>query len=247
LPDSGRFAPSWLLANVEGKRLCLLRSFGWLCGAFFFCWRGMMKKILEPRIKRLLEPLVFNLDEDFYFSDGLVEGQFLSVDQRVTFSGVRFVGAGFELSDEAELEFIDCVFEKCDFSNLDLARAKFYRCRFSGCKLLGIDFTNCYFQDVKFLDCLLDFANFSSSRMKAFLIQDSQVTEALFEACKFENVQLLHSQLEASNFWETNLSGLDFSSDEFERLEISPQLAQNIKINLGQASFFAGLWGIEIV
>ncbi|MDR2977221.1 MAG: pentapeptide repeat-containing protein [Streptococcaceae bacterium] len=206
-----------------------------------------VKKILESRIKKSLEALTFNLEEDYYFSDGLVQGRKLVIDQLVTFSGVRFVGAMFVLGPEAILEFVDCVFEKCDFSNLDLAGSKFYRCRFSSCKLLGADFTNCYFQDVKILDCLLDFANFSSSRMKAFLIQDSQVTEALFEACKFENVQLFHNQLEASNFWETDLSGLDFSSNEFERLEVSPELARNIKINLGQASFFAGLRGIEIV
>lgn len=55
------------------------------------------------------------------------------------------------------------------------------------------------------------------------------------------------NQLEAANFWETALAGIDFSTDQFERMEVTPQLAKNMKISLSQAPFFTSLFGIEII
>lgn len=71
--------------------------------------------------------------------------------------------------------------------------------------------------------------------------------ESLFIASQFKHVRFEGNDLELTNFWETSLSGIDFSSNTFERLDVSPELSKNIKVNLSQAAFFAALHGIEIV
>lgn len=102
-------------------------------------------------------------------------------------------------------------------------------------------------QDVQFTENLLTYANFSGSTLKAVRFLENEAKETFFNACNFKNVELLKNQLEAANFWETALAGIDFSTNQFERMEVTPQLAKNMKISLSQAPFFTSLFGIEII
>ncbi|AYF99925.1 pentapeptide repeat-containing protein [Lactococcus allomyrinae] len=205
------------------------------------------KKILEPKLPTVYRTVT---SEDWEYGE-LYQAKFtdenLSVDYPLRFSSCQLINVTFLLTESSVSEFTDCIFEKCDLSNLNLSSIGFYRCRFINCKLLGVDFTNCHLQDVQFEQTLLNYANFSASTLKSVRFFENDCTESLFTACKFSNVYFLSNQLEGTNFWETSLAGLDFSTNKFEHLEITPQLAKNIKINLSQASFFASLFGIDIV
>ena len=83
--------------------------------------------------------------------------------------------------------------------------------------------------------------------MKNERFSGNTLKESLFIASQFKHVRFEDNDLEKANFWETSLAGIDFSTNQFERLDVSPELAKNIKVNLSQVPFFAALHGIDIV
>lgn len=209
------------------------------------------KKILSPKIssgtERVSGDKMMSYLEEGEFYQVELKDEKLVINQRQIFMGSLLNNVSFDLEHDSEFEFMDCIFEKCDWSNQKFSGTGFYRCIFKDCKFLGTDFTNCYFQDVQFSGSLMRYANFSSSVLKSVQFLKDELIESTFIACEFTNYQLLECQIDKSNFWETNLSGVDFSSNTFDKIDATPQLLKGVKISLDQAPFFTQLLGIEII
>lgn len=209
----------------------------------------MSKKRILPRLLDLsaLTEMPFSLRPDLDEVYQLhLQNEALEITERVIFMGALIEKCSFQLGPDGSLEFSDCVFNRCDLSNLDLSKTGFYRCEFRNCKLLGTNFTNSFLQDVGFVENLANYANFSGSRLKTVDFEENELAEASFSNCQFQAVTFFKNQLDRSNFWETKLAGLDLSSNSFDSLEITPNLAKKLKISLAQAPFFLSLLGIEI-
>lgn len=95
------------------------------------------------------------------------------------------------------------------------------RCEFLNTKCCGSNFSSGSFLSVKFEDCLLRYANFTSSKLESSAFENSDLTDVFLAQCKLKNLSLDRSRFVRTDFFQTPLKGLDFSGATLEGICVS--------------------------
>lgn len=148
------------------------------------------------------------------------------------------------------LERVECsnvIFEKCDLSNLDWIGGSFHQVVFDQCKLTGTNFAESYLRDCRFSNCIANFASFSGTNLKNVQFDHCQLNDSEFFEITWKHLFVEHNELTNSNWMNVRMTGLDFSSNEFERIMLSQDRLKDLIVNQEQALIIAAGLGIKIV
>ncbi|SHF39891.1 pentapeptide repeat-containing protein [Dysgonomonas macrotermitis] len=146
----------------------------------------------------------------------------------------QIIGQGdFPEKPEYGSDFIECTFDKCnlferDLSNLNFTNSTFSGCElsmsklqnvqlnnviFKDCKIMGVDFSKCtgFLFEANFYNCILDFCSFENLKMQGVTFKDTSM----------KGVDLTGSNLQKSNFLNTDLHDARFSHTNLKEANLS--------------------------
>lgn len=150
-------------------------------------------------------------------------------------------------AEQRGLLFTDVTFTHCDFSNTSLKECVFRRCSFRSCRLTGCDLSSSTFENVTITDSVLDYANYSGSKMKRFLIRDCRADSSSFVLCSFHHVYFRDVSLVNAEFLDTSLKDVDLSTCDIAGFSVNVENLKGVYLNEEQAAACARLIGIRIV
>ena len=143
-------------------------------------------------------------------------------------------------------EASNTLWEKCDLSNSELFGASLHQVTFRQCKLTGTNFAESYLRDVTFEDCMLDYGTFANADFKNVRFANCRLKEAEFYDLTWKNLQLKENDLQGTNWLHTSLKGLDFTSNPFGKIGLSPDQLRGLKVDPAQALVIAANLGLII-
>lgn len=150
----------------------------------------------------------------------------------------------------ARLERVECsnvIFEKCDLSNLDWIGGSFHQVVFDQCKLTGTNFAESYLRDCRFSNCVANFSSFSGTNLKNVQFDLCQLNDSEFFETTWKHLFIEHNELTNSNWMNTRMAGLNFSTNDFERIMLSQDRLKDLIVNQEQALTIAAGLGIKII
>lgn len=121
----------------------------------------------------------------------------------------------FEKNDlPARGEYENCTFYNCDFSGSDLSGYKFIDCSFRACNLSLAKINKTIFRDADFKDCKMLGLRFDtcSGFGLSFSFDNCQLNHASFFKTKIKKTVFKNSQLQETDFAETDLTGSLFDN-----------------------------------
>lgn len=138
------------------------------------------------------------------------------------YESVEFRSCNF--TDISGVNFTDCLFTACNLSNASVAKCKMQDIRFADCKLIGINFyeTHDFGFAVHFENCLLDFASFDHKKMNQSSFSNCRLHGVNFSQTDLSKATMGNCDLLDAIFANTNLSGIDFTTNR--NFTIDPQL-----------------------
>jgi fluoroquinolone resistance protein len=142
----------------------------------------------------------------------------------------------------------DCVFEGCDLTRMLPARLSLRGVEFKDCKLMGIDWTHVApHPDVAFNQCNLRYASFVDTSMR----------KTRFRQCVMDEANWVQVDLSESVFEECRFSGTRFDGCNLERskfpgcvdllLDPSKNRLKGASIPLQSAVLLAGFFGMRVL
>lgn len=143
-------------------------------------------------------------------------------------------------------EASNVLFDKCDLANTELLGASFHQVTFRHCKLTGTNFAESYLRDVIFEDCLLDYASFANTNLKSIAFSNCRLREAEFYDLTWKNLQLKQNDLHGTNWLHTSLTGLDFTTNTFEKIGLSAEQLKGLTVDPAQALVIGASLGLVI-
>lgn len=180
------------------------------------------------------------------------------------YTGEAIEGLDFNRIDLEEVRFVKCRLTGCDFSSCALKQVTFEQCDLSNCM-----WKNSYFRDAVFSECKGDGGNFSQSSFintsinggsyhygnfsvtlwKNSEIKNSQFGDAFFSEAKFKKMIFDHVNLIRTDFFKTQLKGMDLSTCLIDGISVSDTYAElkGLKLNVEQAVVIAQLLGVKLV
>jgi len=127
----------------------------------------------------------------------------------------------FDNCDLNQSEFKHCTFSNCTFTHCNISMARFTQSRFTApsfesCKMMGINWCNSEWPKrlifpVHFKNSVLNYSIFIGLDLQNAEFIDCQCKNVAFEAAHLANALFHKSDLEGSNFLNTNLFHTDFS------------------------------------
>lgn len=205
-------------------------------------------KIVKPNLRKNLN----NVELDYtMINEDLIDLEIINqvIDfkiDNICFNGCKFINVDFSRYPLKKVSLIDCIFEKCNLSGSDFSNTSIYRCTFEECNLLGSNFIMSGIIDVSIIDSKCDYINFSDSKFKHFLLKNSSVKEgrvvhSILDDVSFENVNFNESE-----FLNTKLGGIDFSSCNINNIGITTNDIKGVIVSEEQALMLINLFGIVV-
>lgn len=211
-----------------------------------------MKKIkqpIQPKVSlNALEPFTGYLEtdelivnhvineQDYAYQEGSAVGFQTCHISKTSFSGCQL--NGFEAQD--------VIFEHCDFSNAVFIGGSFHRVLFKNCKLTGTNFAESLLKDCQFSDCINDFTSYSYANLKIVHFQDCSLKDSDLHEMRWQHLQLTQCQLTGSSWFNTELSGLNFSTCTFDKIAVSQDQVKGLTVNQEQALIIVLGFGLII-
>ena len=164
----------------------------------------------------------------------------------------------------SQVSFEKCRFESCIFSGASFYSVLFQSCSFSNCRVSntywqdsqlcsskadGIDFRKSRWKHCIICQTLLRYTNFSESVWNGISLRDCNICDAALSAMRIMKAELHQVNFTGSDFFRTQLKGVDLSDCVIEGISVSESL-QELKgatIDVTQASVLAGLLGVHVV
>lgn len=146
----------------------------------------------------------------------------------VTFTQCIFRRCRLPQARLGQCAFVDVRFEGCDFSNADLEESLWRRCELSDCRMVGAHFDEARFRQVRLLRCTAEFAGFDRASFREVQLEDCNLAEAYLRACKLREVEVSGCSFLKTNFYQTPLAGIDFTTSEiggWTLAESTPELS----------------------
>ncbi|MTD37528.1 hypothetical protein GIX45_02545 [Erwinia sp. CPCC 100877] len=208
-------------------------------------------KQLQP-IAPILPPLTavdfLSLDDELVIEGISLQEQELSYQD---FRNLIFRESQFEklVMNRNHLERFECSnvrFKNCDFSNTEWLGASFQQVHFQRCKLTGTNFAESYLRDCLFEDCLADYSSFSSTNLKMVHFKQTSLNDSEFVAVKWTKFQMSECSLTGSNWFHTKLNGFDLRTNTFDKIGLSQEWLNGLKVTAEQAVTIAAGLGLII-
>ena len=112
--------------------------------------------------------------------------------------------------------------------------------------MIGTSFIESALYDIQFLNCLTQYLNFASAKMKGIFLKDSSFNDATFMESSIQNMEVENTKFYQTEFIKTSLKGIDFSSCDIEKAKFDVFSLQGIIINQFQAPYLIGMLGIVV-
>lgn len=197
-------------------------------------------------VVKMIEQQTLSLDE-VQTGETYVDCHFSYSSEALRFDSVTFQNCSFEQSDFSHSEWVDCWLVSCQFLNHDFSESFFFQTEFDKCQLMGTNFADNSWKKVKIIDSKADYFNVSDSKLTDCRFIAVELHEAYFQELKivgglvFENCDL-----NGSDFLQTPLKNVDFSSSYFETLLLSADKLRGCLISPMQAQILVGLLGVKV-
>lgn len=188
-------------------------------------------KIASPKLPEQLQPLTDEEAETLLTAEERVYGACLAGGlplrfPNAAFACTRFSACSFTAAQLKGADFADCVFDCCDFSGADFAGASFRRaefCRMQGRRggpfgVLGIGRR---VRQVQF-----SYANLSHAKLRDVRAASCDFSYADLDGCALRNFETDKTRFVRTNFFGTQLKGVDLSSCTLAGLTLSAQLTE---------------------
>ena len=202
-----------------------------------------MKKL---KINTCLEPM----DEwtyESYVSDYIFENVLIeeSLDN-ITIDGCKFSKCQFKDCSFSFCECMDIIFDHCEFENVHFNQCSLSRVHFISCRISGMELSQSLMQDVLFQLCKGHYCDFGGSTFKDCMFDTNDLTGSGFIQCNFKHVSFDKCVLNSTEWFNTELKKLDFSSCEIENMAVSSDKLTGVVVNSSQALEFVKLLGIVV-
>ena len=195
---------------------------------------------------RMIEQQTLSLDE-VQAEETYVDCHFSYSSEVLRFDGVTFKNCQFEQSDFSHSEWTDCRFINCQFLNNDFSDSFFFRTEFEKCQLMGTNFADNSWKKVKIIDSKADYFNVSGSKLADCRLVAVGLHEAYFQEVKITGGLVFEKcDLSGSDFLQTRLKNVDFSSSYFETLLLSVDKLKGCIISPMQAQILVGILGVKV-
>ena len=192
-----------------------------------------MKKL---KINTSLEPM----DEwtyESYVSDYIFENVCIEENlDNITMDGCKFSKCQFKDCSFSFIEYMDIIFDHCEFENVHLNQCSLSRVHFISCRISGMELSQSLVQDTLFQLCKGHYCDFD--------IND--LTGSGFVQCDFKKTSFDKCILNSTEWFNTKLKELDFSSCEIENIAVSSDKLTGVVVNSSQALEFVKLLGIVV-
>ena len=196
-----------------------------------------MKKL---KINTSLEPM----DEwtyESYVSDYIFENVCIEENlDNITLDGCKF----------SKCQFIDGsfsgIFDHCEFENVHLNQCSLSRVHFISCRISGMELSQSLVQDTLFQLCKGHYCDFGGSTFKECAFDINDLTGSGFVQCDFKKTSFDKCILNSTEWFNTKLKELDFSSCEIENIAVSSDKLTGVVVNSSQALEFVKLLGIVV-
>ena len=202
-----------------------------------------MKKL---KINTSLEPM----DEwtyESYVSDSIFENVCIeeSLDN-ITIDGCKFSKCQFKDCSFSFCECMDIIFDHCEFENVHFNQCSLSRVHFISCRISGMELSQSLVQDTLFQLCKGHYSDFGGSTFKDCMFDTNDLTGSGFIQCNFKHVSFDKCVLNSTEWFNTELKKLDFSSCEIENMAVSSDKLTGVVVNSSQALEFVKLLGIVV-
>jgi fluoroquinolone resistance protein len=133
------------------------------------------------------------------------------------FTGCRFVGCTFQEAAFRRCRFIDCEFRACDLRMLDVTDSSFRDVRFEESQVIAVDWTRAAWgkagllNKIGFMRSTLNYSTFVGLALPELAMIDCVARDVDFSEADLTGAKLNKTDLEHSRFWNTNLTGTDFT------------------------------------
>ncbi|WP_295568464.1 pentapeptide repeat-containing protein [uncultured Holdemanella sp.] len=202
-----------------------------------------MKKL---KINACLEPM----DEwtyETYVSDYLFEN--VSIEEsldNITIDGCKFSKCQFKDCSFSFIECMDLIFDHCEFENVHFNQCSLSRVHFISCRISGVEISQSLNQDVLIQLCKGHYCDFGGSTFKDCLFDTNDFTGSGFIQCDFKQSSFCKCVLNLTEWFNTELKKLDFSSCGIENIAVSSDKLTGVVVNSSQALEFVKLLGIVV-
>lgn len=205
-------------------------------------------KIMSPKIgKQLVEKKITKEDCQEDWNDWLIENQVIDFSvQGLEFNGCKFINVDFSKCSMKDVDLLDCIFEKCDLAGKDFSNRSIHRCQFQNCNLVGCDFIQSSIQDVLIIHSKGDYVNFSDSNIRRLEIRSSTLRDGRFVSIQFKDVIFDGIDFQKTEFLNTQLKGIDFSSCNIQDIALTPNDIRGAILSYEQVILLSSLFGIII-
>ncbi len=202
-----------------------------------------MKKI---RLSNVLEEKKEFEDEETIYDSDFKDIVVSSIYRNIKIDGCRFRSCKFKNLDLEQIEWIDVVFDHCEFDHVCLSGSTLCRVHFIGCRVSGLEMTNALIQDVLFQSTKGNYCNFSGSKLKDCAFTQSDFSFSSFVHCDWMHSSFDYCNLDDSEWLNTPLKGIDFSTSSISNILVSNDLLKGVIVNERQALEFVRILGIVI-
>lgn len=208
--------------------------------------KPILAKVFNESTLFLSSLLTENEIQSFTFKDELIEG--FNRDS-ISIENCVFNNCNLLTSRLYKAQFCDVIFKNCNLSNLDLSECNLCRVEFIECKLTGTNLTKARINHVTFANCKSDYILFSGSKCNNVAFIENDLEGGAFDNCTLTNTYFIKSKLVESEFYYTNLKGIDLSDCDISAMRISNISSHELKgavITYQQAAELAKLLGVII-
>lgn len=202
-----------------------------------------MKKI---RLSNILEEKKEFVDEEMIYDSHFKDIIVSSIYRNIKIDGCTFTNCKFTNLDLEQIEWIDVVFDHCEFDCVFLSGFTLCRVHFIGCRVSGLEMTNALIQDVLFQSTKGNYCNFSGSKIKDCAFTQSDFSFSSFVHCDWMHSSFDYCNLDDSEWLNTPLKGIDFSTSSISNILVSNDLLKGVIVNERQALEFVRILGIVI-
>lgn len=165
---------------------------------------------------------------------------------RIGFVKTVFETCKFHDCDFERTEWIDVCFRDCDLSGCHFSDSYFKRCSFKNCKGVGAELTGTTWQDIVCEGCNFSYSNFSGSRWSTVSLEECDWSCSSLAQCQFGKIEVKDAVFIGTNFFQTPLTGIDFTSCQLEEIMASGEEFRGATVNAYQAAQLAKLWGVIV-
>lgn len=191
---------------------------------------------------------LFIEDEEDIYGEEYIKEDLSNLDiKNKTLSTITLDRCSLINSDYENTYFEKVIFNNCDLSNTKFINCNFREVKFNNCKLVGTNINNCHITKNEICNSLCKYINIVDTKTKELIIKENDFTESSFFNVEFIKVTLDKNNFKLSEFLETKLSGINFSTCNIEGIKLDSKGIKGIQVNQFQAIDLASLLGIEIV